>query len=145
MNTSVNQAHARTVQTNQQGVQIAAMFPPVKQPQPQQTVVIVPEQKCMKNCCPILSKGCDLCSNCCGDYYINPICESVGITGLLNARPCLMYDEQWGGCGNCIGCQKDCDYAGFCPYPGYNRAALYATQHHGGQYPYVYQNGNGNY
>lgn len=98
--------------------QIAAVFPAPKPcpPPPQQpTIVVVPEQKCMKNCCPVLSKGCDLCSNCCGDYYMNPICQSVGITGLTVARPCLVYDEQWGGCGSCIGCKKDCGDAGFCP------------------------------
>lgn len=101
--------------------QIVTVVPKQKPaPAPQQpTVVVVPEQKCMKNCCPVLSVGCDLCSNCCGDYYFNPICNSVGITGLLNARPCLVYDEQWGGCGKCIGCEKNCDYNGFCPSYGF--------------------------
>jgi len=107
--------------TNSGRMQVAAVFP-----KPQPTVVVVPEKECMKGCCPVLSRGCDLCSNCCGDYYMNPMCESVGITGMLVARPCLVYDEQWGGCGECIGCKKDCDN-NFCPYPGYNRMAFYGA------------------
>lgn len=103
--------------------QIAAVFPAPKPCPKQQTVVVVPEQPCRKNCCPVLSRGCDLCSNFCGDYYMNPMCESIGITGMLYARPCIVYDEQWGGgsCTKCIGCEKDCGDAGFCPYNGLYR------------------------
>lgn len=114
MSTSINNAYV-TNQSAQSRTQIAAVFPRPK-PCPQQpTIVVVPEQKCMKNCCPVLSKGCDLCSNLCGDYYMNPICESVGITGMLHARPCLQYDENYGGAGTCIGCKKDCQYDTPCP------------------------------
>lgn len=98
MNANRQQTRGRT--------QVAAVFPA---PKPQQTVVVVPEQKPFKNCCPVLSKGCDLFAGSCGDFYFNPICQSVGITGMLYARPCLVYDEQWGGAGECIGCKKDCD------------------------------------
>jgi len=122
-------------QGRQSKTQIAAVFPKQK-PCPQQpTVVIVPEQQPLKRCCPVLSRGCDLCSNFCGDYYINPICNSIGITGMLNARPCIVYDEMWGGAGNCIGCQKDCDDAGFCPYPGNRGYGPYSNGYGYGQAP----------
>lgn len=97
--------------------QVTAVFPAPKQ-QPS-TVVVVQEQKCMKGCPPVLSKGCELCSNTCGDYYINPLCSSIGITGLLVEDTCMVYDEQWGGCGTCIGCKKDCGDTGFCSYVNY--------------------------
>lgn len=100
------------------GTQVLLKFPPPQKPQT--NIVVMPQQPCMKNCAPRLSAGCDLCA-CAGDYYFNPLCASVGITGMLTTAPCLVYDEQWGGCGNCIGCQKVCDGAGFCPYPGLNR------------------------
>ena len=115
-----------TNQGVQSRTQIAAVFPKPKPcPQQQPTIVVVPEQQPLKRCCPVLSRGCDLCSNMCGDYYMNPICNSVGITGMLNARPCIVYDEMWGGAGSCIGCQKDCGDANFCPYQGYNRNGIY--------------------
>lgn len=65
------------------------------------------EKKCLKNCCPKLSYGCD-CGVSCKDYYLNPLCNFVGITGLLEKDQCIVYDELWGGCSTCIGCKDDC-------------------------------------
>lgn len=115
---------------------VVAKFPGPKPAPPQQpTVVVVPEKPCRKNCCPVLSKGCDLCSNMCGDYYMNPICQSVGITGMLVARPCIQYDEEYMSTADCIGCKKDCGDAGFCPNYGINRPFYNQNQNY-------YQNGS---
>lgn len=76
--------------------------------------VTVEKQVCMKNCCPKLSAGCD-CGVSCRDFYFNPLCNFVGITGLLEENQCIVYDEQWGGCGTCIGCKDDCP-VDVCPF-----------------------------
>jgi hypothetical protein len=101
------------------GAEVMLKFPPVKPQQPQNTVIVVPEKPCRKNCCPILSSGCDI-SCCASEYYLGPLCNLPGITGLVHARPCLMYDEEYMGCGtSCIGCERVCQP--FCPFPGYLR------------------------
>lgn len=94
------------------GVKVTVTNPPQK---PQTNVVVV-ERPCMENCCPKLSSGCDLCTRCCGDYYIEPMCNYVGITGLLYPDQCITFDERYGGCGECIGCDVDCPPVGYCPF-----------------------------
>lgn len=81
--------------------------------QPPQTIVL--EQPCLKGCPPKYSAGCDLGTSC-GDFYLNPLCNYVGITG--GPGSCIVYDEQWGGCGTCIGCDQSCPPSGYCPWNG---------------------------
>lgn len=87
--------------------QMSVSFPKVK---PEKKC----DMKCTKNCPPILSQGCDDCCWC-GDYYINPMCNFVGITGLVEEDQCMMFDERYGGCGDCIGCVRECQGMGYCP------------------------------
>lgn len=96
---------------------VAVIAPSVENIQ-QQVQNMVPKMKCMKNCPPKLSAGCDLCNTFCGDYYINPLCNYIGITGLLMDDQCIQFDERYGGCGECIGCARDCGPAGYCPWNG---------------------------
>lgn len=122
--------------------QVMLSFPKIQQqPQPviNENIVIVNEQKrkCMDNCCPVLSTGCDLCSTCCGDFYRGGLCNSIGFTGLLTRNSCLVYDEQYGGCGECIGCKRDCPQIGPCPYyaggwyGGYNAGNNFGGPYYG--------------
>ncbi len=100
--------------------QLSVSIPQKKEEVPQQQVVVVDKGRgpCMGDCCPKLSRGCDQCFGCQGDYFMNPLCAYPGITGLTVEKPCLVFDEQWGGCGPCIGCFHDCPPVGSCPYYG---------------------------
>jgi hypothetical protein len=71
------------------------------------------EKKCMKNCKPKFSAGCDCCPgrNYCHDYgnqICNPLCNYIGITGNMCKEQCIVFDEEFGGCGTCIGCDDSC-------------------------------------
>lgn len=65
-----------------------------------------------------LSKGCELCNSSCCDYDINPLCNYVGITGLISNNQCMQYDERYGGNGRCIGCDNHCKKNDYCPFSG---------------------------
>lgn len=106
-----------TQSANQQNTQVLLAMPKPQQQQKVENIYVINEErKCMKNCCPVLSTGCDISSTCCGNFYLGGICNSVGFTGLLVKNTCIVYDENWGGCGECIGCKKDCPQVGPCPY-----------------------------
>lgn len=107
---------------SQQKAQVLVKFPHKQPEKPccnkqQQVVVVHPEKKCMKGCCPKLDNGNNY-GVCCRDTYLDRWCNNVGITGLLGKKQCIVYDEQWGGCGTCIGCKDDCKEIGICGYQG---------------------------
>lgn len=92
------------------GAQVVVTFPKVPKQLPPAP------QPCMRNGPPVLSAGCDLCVGC-GDYLLSDMCVSPGISGMMPVQPCFVYDEQWGGCGVCIGGPAVCT-GGICPWPG---------------------------
>jgi len=94
-----------------QGAQVVVTFPKAPKQLPPQ-----PPPPCMRNGPPVLSVGCDLCVGC-GDFLMSGMCISPGISGMMPVQPCFVYDEQWGGCGVCVGGPIACS-GGICPWPG---------------------------
>lgn len=89
------------------------------------------KKKCLKNCCPKLSSGCEWCKTSCVPYDINPYCNYPGITGMFTKEAsCIVYDGQ--DCGDCIGCKKKCGDAGFCNIGGFTSPIRPGYHHKGG-------------
>ena len=94
------------------------------------------KQECLKGCDPKLSFGCD-CVVGCTDYYLDPLNCYVGITGLLTDHQCIVFDEMWGGCGQCIGCKDDCP-SNYCGINGfYGNPGLYGPNPFLAQQPFT--------
>lgn len=98
-------------------VRVAVVTPSAENVQ-QQVQAMVPPKKCMRNCAPKLSAGCDMCPCIAGDFFMAPMCNYIGITGMLMDDQCIQFDERYGGCGSCIGCDNECGAIGYCPWNG---------------------------
>lgn len=85
-----------------------------KCPEPKTEVHVVNKCCGYKKAKPVLDGGCNL-AYCPKDFYLDPLCNYPGITGLIDPdeSPCILYDGQLGF--DCVGAADDCKLMGYCP------------------------------
>jgi hypothetical protein len=96
--------------------QMVVRLPSAQKEEPVKEKIIIVKDCCDKSCKPILSSGCDLCY-CPSLWELNPLCNYIGISGLLDGPDCNVCLQFEGQCkGECVGCQRVCEGLGLCPF-----------------------------